>query len=630
MWRQVLGKFRDTKTILKETLAVKALPREIEGPFHVHRVETRAVFIAIAGLIAALTYVIFYIVNVLGLRDTSHSSASWISRNLMSCVFLVLSLTLLLKPLETKKKNQITLLLLYCLVFQISLGALFKFPETVGYDSAAMSSTLIGVAGACRLSKLDAIRWLVVGIATFIFVDLFLRGILGPANPSTLSSQAPFPRNFNPLAYVQIINAGIFAYLVVLVIEVKDRATFLREWQLVKSNEAKMHLLQGIGHDLRQPMTALMLHSDFARVKAERNDVKGMSESLDVIDTNLKLMNAELYQITELAADGDTSAPAEIEAVLIGEVLRSLHRSFSPRAEKYSIEFDCVVDKDAEGKFVASNDLLLRRVLTNLLNNAFKFTESKAADFPKKITLSASLDAGVWTISLQDSGIGISQKALAKIWDPFFQAANPERNSEKGFGLGLAHVKSTMARLKDHEISVQSVEDVGTTFTLRLIESSGTALQTASASPKNLQIDETLLSGVLIFILEDDRTLVTSLSYAVELWGGKTVIASTIAEGKQRLEALEISPDIALVDYRLPDGLGTSFKDTLVNRFGDREVGGPAIIYLTGEHVSLLGDMQGGQTSLVRKPVDMGRLKEELLKVLKSNKSFESIYEKDQ
>jgi signal transduction histidine kinase len=103
----------------------------------------------------------------------------------------------------------------------------------------------------------------------------------------------------------------------------------------------------------------------------------------------------------------------------------------------------------------------LERVLVNLISNAIKFTKEGY------VGIEAKVDGETLRITVSDTGIGINERDLGRIFEEFYQVHNRERNSDKGYGLGLA-IANQLARQIGGQLSVESQPDRGSRFSILL------------------------------------------------------------------------------------------------------------------------------------------------------------------
>lgn len=221
------------------------------------------------------------------------------------------------------------------------------------------------------------------------------------------------------------------------------------------ANRAKSEFLANMSHELRTPLNAIIGFSDMMlkemlgaigneQYRGYLADIKRSGEHLlSIISDILDLSKAEAGKF-ELAL-------SEIEAtVLVSDVKRIMDR----RAESAGVRFTAGI-RDAAFRFKA-DERKLKQVLFNLLSNAFKFTEAGG-----NVDLIVAKDTEEVTFTVVDTGIGIAEKDIERILQPFVQVENSSHRNYDGAGLGLALVKR-MAELHGGTLRLESEAGFGT------------------------------------------------------------------------------------------------------------------------------------------------------------------------
>jgi signal transduction histidine kinase len=605
-------------------LDVTPFESSLERDFQKEQVRISCTFLGLASLVGFSAYIFFFVFfyfDLAGVPDAGHSVRSRLITSGISLYFGFTAYVLLFSKSNDRFKEVVALSFAYTIILLIPIVDLFRPVNKVGYDLIVMSSTVLCIAGSSRFTHKKACAWLLTAVSAFFLVQFFFFGIFGPDSKEIAENPSLVRGALRGLLYIQVVQASIFAYLIFRLIEARERVLFLRERQLAKNAEDRLRLLQGIGHDLRQPMTALMLHSDFARQRAASAEYEQMSDSLRVIEDNLHLMNSELTQVTELAASADPSGNFVLNSVQIIRTLESLVEAFRPRAVGSNIDLKLLLPPQSASLNVFSDNLLIRRCLSNLISNAFKFTEVRASGESKAIKIGLNVFENAAELFIEDSGIGIAPENLEKIWEPFFQVGNPARNSEMGFGLGLAHVRAAIDRMPGHSISVVSKLGEGTRFTIRVPLSAESELPAISLPSMNDESagDELIFEGSLILLVEDDALLRSSLSRGFETWGARVAEADSVESAKKLIDSLEVPPDFAIVDFRLPDGDARDVFKYIETSRAHTEGCACHWVCLTGEHSTNLKKLEDTRISVIRKPVNLAILRDRLIEIAKTN-----------
>jgi two-component system, sensor histidine kinase len=218
---------------------------------------------------------------------------------------------------------------------------------------------------------------------------------------------------------------------------------------------------------------------------------------------------------------------------------------------------------------VRSDPDLLGRMLESLVENAVRFTAKG------RVWVDCAIEGSRLRIAVHDTGIGIPDGHIDRIWEEFHQVGNPHR----GLGLGLAVVRR-LSRVLDHPVSVSSAAGAGSVFTVSLpIESAqvfhlpGTAAH-GGGTPKRRHARCAVL-------VDDDILVLLALAATFEDWGYDVLTAESADQAVERLEASGRTPDIVVVDYRLRDGhVGTDALLRIREKVGAPVPG----IILTGEN----------------------------------------------
>lgn len=225
------------------------------------------------------------------------------------------------------------------------------------------------------------------------------------------------------------------------------------------ANEAKTRFLATMSHELRTPLNAIinyaqMLEEEMAdrAIEAPREDAQRIERAgrhlLDVINDVLdvaKIENRELqleWDETELAA-------------LVDEAVDTVRDLAGKRGNRLAANVDPSIGR------ISTAPLRLRQALINLMSNACKFTEDG------EIAVSASLDGDELVLAVRDTGVGMAEADLQRIFEPFVQLDNSDSRRADGTGLGLFITRNIVQSLGGR-IEVKSGPGEGSTFALRL------------------------------------------------------------------------------------------------------------------------------------------------------------------
>jgi two-component system, sensor histidine kinase len=366
------------------------------------------------------------------------------------------------------------------------------------------------------------------------------------------------------------------------------------------ASQAKTQFFAAASHDLRQPLHAMGLFAEALRQKSRDPEVASLVNSINESVDALEGLFSELLDITRIDTGGVDVNP---QPVRLHELFGRLRLHFEPTAFEKGLMLSF-----HGGQHVAQADpLLLERILRNLVSNSIRYTEDGG------LLVSCRPRAGALLVQVWDSGIGISQATLPRIFDEFYQVQGSrplEAHQRKGLGLGLSIVKR-LADLMQAPLSVQSRVGHGTVFSLtvplgrapRSIAPQGNATG-ANRVPLGLT-----LQGRLFVVVEDELPVREGLVVLLQAWGGQVQAFDSVAALQEWLaSAAAQQPDLLLVDYRLQQGI-TGIEALVAARArwpGQRM---PAIV-ITGS--SLIGhedEAVAHDYHLLIKPVLPGKLR---------------------
>ncbi|MGI0483953.1 PAS domain S-box protein [Pantanalinema rosaneae CENA516] len=375
------------------------------------------------------------------------------------------------------------------------------------------------------------------------------------------------------------------------------------------ASRAKSEFLANMSHELRTPLNGIMGYAQILQ-RSKRLDEEDRSR-IDVIyqcASHLLTLINDILDLSKIEAQKvelmltDFHFPAFLQGV--AEMCRI-------RAELKEIEFHYQLPSELPIG-VRTDEKRLRQVLINLLSNAIKFTDAGSVTFTVSYASEQKL-----RFEVRDTGIGIPQDLLEKIFQPFEQVGDVKRQTE-GTGLGLA-ISQKIVNLMDSTIQVQSEVGVGSVFWFDV------KLQLAEEWVKAAQTDR---HGQIIGIKDQHPKILV----VDDKWANRSVINNLLSplgfqvfeavDGQDGWEqALKVQPDLVITDLLMPklDGFEL-IKQIRESSLSDtRIIVSSASVFEADQHRSI----EAGGDAFLPKPIQAIELLQQLQKQLK----LEWIYE---
>lgn len=335
---------------------------------------------------------------------------------------------------------------------------------------------------------------------------------------------------------------------------------------LVEADQRKTEFLAILSHELRNPLAPIKNSLGILeRVPPGSDQAR---RALDVIARQVRQLShlvGDLLDVTRVARD---KIQLQRERLDLGDLLRRTVEDYRSLFEERGVR----VDLDLRGGpvLVRADAIRLSQVIGNLLQNAVKFTGYGGS---ARVTLSADHDGSHALLRVEDTGAGMSDETIARLFQPFMQADATLDRSQGGLGLGLALVKG-LVELHGGEVSARSAGlGHGTEVTVRLplddtpAEVAG-PLSSEQAAPS---------ARFRVLIVEDNTDAADTLHDVLELSGHEVRVAY---DGPSGLSAArESPPDVILCDIGLP---GLSGYEVARALRADKALAGTALVALTG------------------------------------------------
>jgi len=313
------------------------------------------------------------------------------------------------------------------------------------------------------------------------------------------------------------------------------------------ANKAKSNFLSTMSHEIRTPMNAIIGMTAIGKLSsdAQRKDM-----ALAKIDGASKLLLGiinDILDMSKIEADKFELSPVNFD---FEKMLQKIADVINLRVDERRQKFYVSIDRDIPQTLVG-DDQRLSQVITNLLSNAVKFTPEEGSIRLDSRLISDEEDGCRLEISVQDTGIGITDEQKARLFRSFEQAEASTTRKYGGTGLGLA-ISKRIVELMDGEIWVESQPGKGSKFIFTVL------LKRGCAEKKRLLPHDVSWANIRIFVVDDEPEIREFFTVVSENLGISCTMASSGEEAAHILQRGD-AYDIYFIDWKLPGMNGIEF-----------------------------------------------------------------------
>ncbi len=254
-----------------------------------------------------------------------------------------------------------------------------------------------------------------------------------------------------------ITGTFIFSFIIITSFFITIRALMNQK----KLSEIKSDFINNMTHEFKTPLATISLAVDSLKNEKVKSSPEKMDYFIHIIKEENKRMNKQVETILQAALLDRNEVQLNKKLLSVHLIIeRSLMNIGLSLKEKSG---DAQLDLKAVSDMVEADEVHLTNVITNLLDNAVKYSGTE----PLKIIISTEKANHSIRIRIKDNGIGMSRETLHRIFEKFYRAHTGNIHNVKGFGLGLSYVKSIVLAHKG-QIKAESSLGAGSTFTITL------------------------------------------------------------------------------------------------------------------------------------------------------------------
>ncbi len=369
------------------------------------------------------------------------------------------------------------------------------------------------------------------------------------------------------------------------------------------ANVAKTNFLSRMSHDIRTPLNGIIGLLQINQAHADDIElVRENQEKMRVAADHLLSLVNDVLQMNKL---DDDSIELAFEPADLNEISSSITVIIDNKASEEGVTL-VAGKRDMPVRYVYTSPLHLRQIFLNIYSNCIKYNKPGGSVTTTTECVSCDDKQVVYRWTISDTGIGMSEEFLQRIFDPFVQEGDdPVRTHAQGAGLGMSIVKRLVEKM-DGTITVTSVKGEGSTFVLEIPFAVAPKIAGDSEAPAV----ERSIAGLHILLAEDNELNTEIAKILIEDHGGSVV---TVGDGAAALERFCAEPagtfDAILMDVMMPvmDGFQAT---AAIRASGQPDAASVPIIAVTAN--AFVEDeqhcLEAGMNGHLAKPIDIDRL----------------------
>jgi len=382
------------------------------------------------------------------------------------------------------------------------------------------------------------------------------------------------------------------------------------------ANKAKTTFLSNMSHEIRTPMNAIIgLNSLALRDGTLSETTRGY---LQQITGSAKHLLGLINDILDMSRIESGRLVLRKEHFSLNGLLEQINTLVMAQCREKGLSFTCRIDGPVEDRYIG-DDTKLKQVLINILSNAIKFTQAPGSVSLNIEQVNVYGDQVTLRFSIRDTGIGIAEDFIPRIFEPFTQEDSNRNNKYGSTGLGMAITKN-IVELMNGMIQVKSEKGVGSEFivTVTLKRSDAPDASLHTVSPEDMHV----------LIVDNDPIVCEHASIVMDEAG---IRADTALCGKTALDMLEVRHakhdpyNLVLLDWKMPEMDGVAVAKEIRKRYSSETT----VIILTAYNWDEIMDeaLHAGVDSFLAKPLSAAKVIEEFTRIAKRS-SMKELSEK--
>jgi signal transduction histidine kinase/CheY-like chemotaxis protein/HPt (histidine-containing phosphotransfer) domain-containing protein len=407
------------------------------------------------------------------------------------------------------------------------------------------------------------------------------------------------------------------------ILEEKNHQLAVAVREAEDANKAKDYFLSTMSHDIRTPMNSILSMNEMVLRESDNDNILMYAGNIQSSGKTLLGLINDILDFSKIEAGRLDINQVEYE---LSSVLNDLINMTQTMTEEKGLFLELEIDGDTPN-FLKGDDIRIKQAVTNIITNAVKYTREGTVTFIMGYErIPDEPDAVMLKISIKDTGVGIREEEIGKIYDAFERLDKKNNRNVEGTGLGIT-ITERLLNLMGSHLEVESKYGVGSTFSFSLkqqvtnwkgVGDFEASFKKAIAGRKKYR-EKFIAPDARILVVDD---MIVNLTVLTNLLKNTRMQIDTAESGDQCIElARERKYDIIILDHMMPYKDGIETLRELRSLHDSPNVDTPAIC-LTANAISGMRDMyiSAGFDDYLTKPIDAERLEMMLLQYLPEDK----------
>ncbi len=432
--------------------------------------------------------------------------------------------------------STVTIVTVFIIIFPII------FFENDGYAGGMPSFFVFAIVFTIYLSK--GITMVILIISQYIiYIGICFFSYYNP--DSILHRREPYEMLIDVIVGFVVVSLilGITMFIQFRMYAKQQRLLEKANIEAERANKAKTSFLAHVSHEIRTPIGIILGTNELIARDITSKNIKDHVEKIKSAGELLDDLINNILDFVKIEAEKTELRP---EVYKLSSLLRELEQYSKILAKKKGLTFSLFISEDINN-YLIGDVLAIKQVLLNIINNAVKYTDSGSVSLRAEQTLSSDPNEVVLCFKVSDTGVGINQNEVDKIFDAFKRIDRANGKYVEGVGLGLSIVKQLLTLMKG-DIEVLSVYGSGSDFTIYIPQKIPTDFKPIEDETK---FEKSFIApSATVLIVDDNIENLLLFKALLE----RTLIRIDLAKNPEECFAFltENNYDLILMDYMMP------------------------------------------------------------------------------